>query len=319
MLGAPLIAEFVSGSTAPQAWLLPWVPLTFMGIYGVAALVIRDYAIRLRGGAVAVLVLGLAFGVVNEGMAAHSLFDPNWPGVGVLASYGRWEGVSWLWAEWIVVFHAVWSISFPIFLARQCWPEVRDVRFLSDRSLVMLAPVPIVVAIASSFAVGNLPLSLVQWAGLFLATLAFVLLATALAGRRLEDVLARFPSPPAWLAACAGFLFFVAGQVGTWQSPRLGPYPAVPFAVGIAVDLLFMGFVLLFHADPAGERARFAFVLGGIAFYVALSPVWEFFLDRIALFPIDVAVLAALVLLYRRRTSRPGPTRDSGPGAATGS
>src|SRR5208282_5814249 len=146
---APFLAELVSGSTPPQAWILPQVVLIFMAIYGLSALAIREFALRIKGGPATVFILGLAFGIVTEGMAAHSLFNPGWPDAGVLGSYGRWEGVNWLWTEWIVPFHAVWSISFPIFLTGRFWPDSRSVRFLSDRWLVGLAPVPVVVAVVT--------------------------------------------------------------------------------------------------------------------------------------------------------------------------
>lgn len=307
VLFAPFLAEFVTGSTAPQAWILPWVPLTFMAIYGVSAVLVREFAIRFRTGPAGVILLGLAFGVINEGMAAHSLFNPAWPGVGVLASYGRLGGVSWLWAEWIVPFHAVYSISFPVFLSREFWPEVRDTRFLTDRGAVLLAPVPVVVSIGTSFLVGAYPLSLVDWVGMF----AFVALMVFLAwrwGRWFGSVppAARWvPSPAA--AATVGVLFFVVGQVGTWDTPDLGPYPVVGMVVLLGFYLLVAVFARNLGPTAAGERARFAFVLGGIGFYVALSPFSEFLLGRFALFPIDVVVFAALVWLYRRRTAVAAP------------
>lgn len=303
VLGTPLFAELVSGSTPPVQWLVPWVPLAFMGLYGVAALVIRELAIRWKGGPWAVLLLGLAFGVVNEGMAAHSLFDPSWPGIAVLGSYGRWEGVNWLWAEWIVPFHAVWSISFPLFLARQLWPDLREDRLLSDRSLAVLVPVPMVAAVGLSFLLHAVPLSIFEWVGLFAATFFFAALARTLGPRwNARPPVGRRPSSPL-VAAGAGAGFFLVGDVGTWLTPDLGPVPAVGFAVLALVFLAFAYTAARFDRTPAGERARSAFVLGGVGFVVALSPIYEVFLGRAGLVPIDAAVLVALVVLYRRRSA----------------
>jgi hypothetical protein len=50
LLFAPFLAELVSSSTPPQAWILPPVLLAFVAIYGVSALVIRDLAVRVRPG-----------------------------------------------------------------------------------------------------------------------------------------------------------------------------------------------------------------------------------------------------------------------------
>src|SRR5208282_4874970 len=158
-------------------WILPQVVLIFMAIYGLSALAIREFALRIKGGPATVFILGLAFGIVTEGMAAHSLFNPGWPDAGVLGSYGRWEGVNWLWTEWIVPFHAVWSISFPIFLTGRFWPDSRSVRFLSDRWLVGLAPVPVVVAVVTGQVFAGYSLSWADWLGMGLALVVLVIVA----------------------------------------------------------------------------------------------------------------------------------------------
>jgi len=304
VLFAPFLAELVSGSTPPQAWILPPVVLVFMAIYGVAALVIREFSLRIQGGPATVLILGLAFGVVNEGMAAHSLFNPSWPDVGVLGSYGRWGGVNWLWAEWVVPFHAVWSISFPVFLVGQFWPEARSTRWLSDRWLAALSPVPVVVAAGSGFYVGEYPLTALAWAAMF-AVVAILVLAAWRIGPKLSRWRV-WPSatPSTGLGVAVAAAFFLGGQVGTWQTPRLGPYPEVGFGVLLALFVALAAAATTF--DPStvkGRKAAFAGVLTGIGFYTALSPLSEFVLGRVALVPIDVAVWIALYLLYRRRTS----------------
>ncbi len=312
---APFLAELVSGSTPPQAWILPPVVLVFALIYGVAALVIRELALRTGGGGATVLLLGLAFGVVNEGMAAHSLFDPAWPALGALGSYGRWAGVNWLWAEWIVPFHAVWSISFPIFLVNRWWPGSRTVRWTSDRWLFALTPVPIATAVVTSWVVGAYPLSGAEWLGLAVAVGAFGGLGLWLGPQlvRLRPLGGWVPGPR--LAATVAVLWFAAGQIGTWQTPRLGPYAEVGGALLLAVDLAAVVFVTSFDPGPDGERARFAFVLGGIGFYVALSPIAEFAGGRFALVPIDVVVLLLLLRLYVRRTRSGSDRSSAAPGA----
>ena len=312
MLLAPFLAELVSGSTAPQAWLLPPVPLVFMAVYGVGALVIREFALRVRGGPATVLVLGLAFGVVNEGMAAHSLFNPGWPSLGVLGTYGRWEGVNWLWTEWIVPFHAVWSISFPIFVVGELWPGSRSTRFLSDRWLVGLAPVPVLVAVVTGEIFAGYPLSAADWLGMGVAVALIVLVAWRWGPRigrwRLRS--SWRPTPGVGVAAVAAF--FVAGQIGTWQTPKLSPYPEVGF-VCLLLLFVFLGLIAeSFQGNPEGECTAFAGVLTGVAFFTLLSPISEFVLGRIALVPIDVSVWLALYVLYRRRCRElsQGPARE---------
>jgi hypothetical protein len=313
---APVFAEMLSGSTPPLAFLFPWVLGIFMMIYGVSALLIRELSVRWRTGPAGVILLGLAFGILNEGMAAHSLFNPNWPDLGALGGYGRWVGVNGLWTEWIVPFHAVWSMAFPIFLARQFWPEIADGPLVSTSYLYLLAAVPFAGAVLTTlFFIGyNPPLG--DWVGMVLAIGAL----GALSYRWAPAVRDWWPTPShsgsPRLAATLGVLFFVGGQIGTFATPRLGPYPEVGFFLLGLMYLAFGIWAASTRPGPEGDRTRFAFVLGGFGFYVALSPLADFGLGRVGLVPIDVAVLVFFVLLYRRRAFvRSGVPVPPGPGA----
>jgi hypothetical protein len=300
---APVFAEMLSGSTSPVAFLFPWVLGIFMMIYGVSALLIREASVRWKTGPVGVVLLGLAFGILNEGMAAHSLFNPNWPDLGALADYGRWMGVNWLWAEWIVPFHAIWSIGFPILLVRQFWPDLRDRPIVSRPTLYALLPVPFLGAAITTALFIRAPPTLVEWVGMFLALglLVGITYRFAPQWRRWKPLGTYVPTPR--LAVTIGFLLFVGGQIGTFATPRLGPYPEVGFALVGALLVAAGLWATSFGPDPAGERARFAYVIGGFAFYAALSPISEFAEGRWGLVPIDALALATFVWLYRRRSS----------------
>ncbi|MCD6244170.1 MAG: hypothetical protein J7J65_02910 [Candidatus Korarchaeota archaeon] len=53
-----------------------------------------------------------AYGIVEEGVMTRSFFCPTWPDLGILAEYGRWIGVNWVWAIQLTIFHAVFSIIY---------------------------------------------------------------------------------------------------------------------------------------------------------------------------------------------------------------
>lgn len=67
----------------------------------------------------------------------RSFFNPSWKDLGVLASYGRWLGVNWVWAEWLTIFHSIFSITIPIFLVELSYPEKRSQVWLSSRSRIL--------------------------------------------------------------------------------------------------------------------------------------------------------------------------------------
>lgn len=238
-------------------------------------------------------------------MAARSLFDPTWPALGALAHYGRYGGVNWLWAEWIVPFHAVYSISFPVFLSGQLWPATRSAPFLSNRWFAGLAPVPVAAAVIASEAVGAYPISAEAWAAMG-ATMAALIVAAVRLGPALSlwRPLGGYRPTPA-VAAAAAVLLFIGGQNGTWLTPRVSSVPAVGFLLVAFLYAVAGLFATSLGAAGDPPAPRFAFVLGGIGYYVALSPISEFALGRVGLVPIDLTVLALLIRLYRRRAADP--------------
>lgn len=131
---SPLIGEGLSGSTPPLNFLNPGVLFLLGSIYGSGALLVRDYARRWNKGWRSILILGAAYGIIEEGIMTRSFFNPNWPVLGSLSTYGRWLGVNWVWSEWLTIFHAIFSITIPIFLVELTYPRTKTQVWLSTRS-----------------------------------------------------------------------------------------------------------------------------------------------------------------------------------------
>ena len=134
---APMV-EYLSGSTR-LSWLV-LNPLLFfaflaqnLGSYGLAVLLIREAQVRWGKGWATVLLLGAAYGIVNEGIGAATLFNPNDSAtLGIVATYGHWVGVNWVWAtELVLIIHPVFSVSLPILLLGLALPETRGRTILS--------------------------------------------------------------------------------------------------------------------------------------------------------------------------------------------
>jgi len=67
----------------------------------------------------------------------RSFFNPAWKDLGVLATYGRWLGTNWVWAEWLAIYHAIFSITIPIFLVELTYPQSKTRIWLSSRTRVL--------------------------------------------------------------------------------------------------------------------------------------------------------------------------------------
>ncbi|HEY3501336.1 MAG TPA: hypothetical protein VGN37_00965 [Actinocatenispora sp.] len=113
VLLAPFVGEFLLGNV-PVRGLVAFPFLALM--YGAGALFVRELARRTGRGWPTILALGLAYGVVEEGLGDMSLFDPNFVGLHLLDA-GKLFGVGWTWWFYVLTLHTVWSIGSSIGLA----------------------------------------------------------------------------------------------------------------------------------------------------------------------------------------------------------
>ena len=120
---SPICGELLSGSQPPLEFFRPLNLIFITAFYGSGALLVRELTRRWGKGWPTLLTLGAAYGIVEEGLAAKSFFDPAWMDLGALGVYGRWVGVNWVWAALLTIFHAVFSISIPVLLTELAFPE----------------------------------------------------------------------------------------------------------------------------------------------------------------------------------------------------
>ena len=134
---SPIIGEVLSGSTPPLAFINPTVFIFLGSLYGSGALLVRDYARRWNKGWRSILILGAAYGIIEEGILVRSFFSPTWKDLGALATYGRWLGVNWVWAEWLTIYHAIFNITIPIFLVELCYPKSKGQIWLTKNLRIL--------------------------------------------------------------------------------------------------------------------------------------------------------------------------------------
>jgi len=138
---SPGIPEYLSGSSALNEIVLN--PASFfiflaanLGLYGPGVLLIREAKVRWQKGWATVLLLGAAYGILEEGIALSTLFNPLAGPVGKLGVYGHWAGVNWIWTVTILSVHMIFSISLPILLLGLALPETRGKSLLVTRRAI---------------------------------------------------------------------------------------------------------------------------------------------------------------------------------------
>jgi hypothetical protein len=140
LLLTPGIPEYLSASS--QITLLVLNPVLFflflganIGLYGSGVILIREAMIRWKKGWASVFLLGVAYGIVEEGLALWTLFNPLAQPVGNLGFYGHWLGVNWVWTVGLLIFHSVYSIGLPIFLFGLIFPELKSKSLVSMKGV----------------------------------------------------------------------------------------------------------------------------------------------------------------------------------------
>jgi hypothetical protein len=140
---APLVSEVLFGATTLSrvGALLPIVPL-----YGGGVVLIRELARRRGSGWGRIVLLGAAYAIVEEGLAIQSLFNPDLFNAGALG--GRWLGVNWVWSEWTIGYHIMYSIAIPILLAELLFPARRAEPWLGRAGVAVAGVVYAIGALA---------------------------------------------------------------------------------------------------------------------------------------------------------------------------
>jgi hypothetical protein len=128
----PVIAELTLGNPPlSQIWLmLLWIP-----IYGAGTVLIRELVRRRGGGWPSILLLGLAYGIVEEGLVLQALSSPSMYGVAGWAP--RVLGLNSAYTELNLPYHAVFSVALPILLGDLLFPAMRDRPYLKRTGLVV--------------------------------------------------------------------------------------------------------------------------------------------------------------------------------------
>ncbi len=130
---APAIAEMLTGSTPPLMWNNVGGIILTTGLYGSGAILAREL-IRRRGlGWSNLALLGAAYGVLEEGIAVQSWFNPNW---GDPPDHSRLFEVNWTLALVFTTIHVTLSIMSSVVIAEALFPQQAERPWLGRKGLV---------------------------------------------------------------------------------------------------------------------------------------------------------------------------------------
>ncbi len=268
-----------------------------LGLYGSGVILIREAKIRWNKGWASVFLLGAAYGIVEEGLALRTLFNPNSSVVGNLGVYGHWLGVNWVWTIGLLIFHAVFSIGLPIFIFGLAFPELKSKSLVSTKGLGAC-----ILALASDSIL--LSLFVNYWpaeiAGLLIVSSIVVILLVVAAKRLPSNFLRTNRTEPRWRPRTfflIGSVFFIIPVLAGAIAASANLFPPVIMIFDVVAALWLLRVVYRSMGTRVNQIHQVAFAFGLIA------PVAIFGLLASASFPL-VIINDVFVILFSNRMWR---------------
>jgi hypothetical protein len=278
---APLVAEFLLGNLPIK--LLPAL-VVLAPLYGGGALLIREVVRRTGRGWPSILLLGMAYGLVEEAFTTQSLFNPNYLrlNLGLLTpAYIPSLGIGAWWTLWMLMVHSIWSISTPIALIEACVSDRARTPWLGRVGLGVVAVLFLFGVVATTlmgYRQDHFMASPAQFAGAAIVIVLLIVLAFRVPAERRHAADRIAPSP--WILGLVSLAFASAAML----VPKEWGWGAVAALLALILGMLLpveawarKGTMLMTHQLALGAGA-------------ALAYGWHAFLQHPAVGGLDVSV-----------------------------
>lgn len=306
------IPEFLTGSTPVLAIFVNPISLLFLlGLYGCGAVVIREVAVRWRKGWPSVLLLGGAYGILEEGFGTKTFFMSPSSAAGDLATFGHALGVSWVWVVFISAFHAVFSIALPILLVGLIFPTTRGTPFVRDRTLLTLF-VAFLATVSAMFVLFDPSATPSLGVLAFFGAIVGVLVVLARTAPSTVPARSNRLRSTTFVGVVGGL--YVWGTFGVyWLLPRITDVPALVVGAGVALAAL-TGLLVVREVQFGSPLHRLALASGLLSFLLVFSVVVELTGDVLALLATAAVIYVLYWIRHQLRTAEIRPP----PGALVG-
>jgi hypothetical protein len=279
LISPAVFGEVLSTSAPPLSFVEPVTFVLLVLLYGCGALLIRELRVRWRLGW-GVLLLAVAYGILEEGVIVQSFFNPGWEDLEMLSAYGMFLGVQWPWTLMLIAFHAVISILAPLATADLIWPDYKETPLLKTKGLTLaIAGIGLMsaVSIPGFRRMPNMAQTLPGW-GIVIGAAAIVVLLVVFAKRSasISPPISpgRTPRPAGVFAAA--FLFQALNVIIPFAFADEG----VPAGVTILLQVILLSVALVYAMRKlpfslATERIRWAAIFGSLGFWMIVATVTE--------------------------------------------
>jgi hypothetical protein len=263
---APIVAEFLLADFTIRQ--LP-VLLALLPMYGGGALLVREVTRRTGRGWPTILLLGLAYALIEETFLTQSLFNPDYVHKRLL-DYGYLPalGTSLNWSLFVLSIHVVWSVATPILIAeglaggRRATPWLKSVGLTVTAALYLAGSA---MTAAFSWKASPFVASPTQFA--VSAVLVLLAIVTAFAA------FGRTHAAPAWSATASAPSLAIVGvstlvlasaylaSEGYARSHGIGP--ALPLLFRLACEVMALALLARWARDGGWTHRHYLAVAAG--------------------------------------------------------
>ena len=270
LLLTPGIPEYLSASSNLTALVIA-PPLFFLflganvGLYGTGVILIREAKVRWRKGWASVFLLGVAYGIVEEGIDLWTLFYSKAAPVGNLGYYGHWMGVNWVWTVGLLIFHSVFSIGLPIFLFGLVFPDLKSKSLVSGGKLaatfmcLFLDSIFLFLFVSAIYAGYN------PGGDLIVLSLIAVAILVVTAKKLPGDFLKINAGPPRlspFKSAFLGAVLFPATLLMGGLAAAANAPPIIPFVLDLILAMLILTTTFKLMGSMNNQEQKTAFAIG---------------------------------------------------------
>lgn len=309
MLITPGIPEYLTGSSKLDS--IIYQPSFFfiglllnLSLYTTGALLIREFSIKFNKGWFSTLILGIAYGIIEEGIAVHTFLLTSGNPVGSLGMYGRYAGIDSIWALFISSFHSIFSIGLPLLLLSTAYPKYSKESLLEKNGKIAVISIFLIDVIAANLFVERISGRPVPTIGEYTVMTVLVIVLVIIA----------YVAPTNWLA-CKGIpgrgvkklyllgltvfpLYLIYSFLPSLHS-FADSVPPILEALAYIFESIVIARIIAHYVPKENNREhKFALALG------LISPllIWAGIMQLIgATELISIVILIAAILLYRLR------------------
>ncbi len=272
LLLSPITGEVLSASSPPLAFFNPLPFFLMVGLYGCGALLVREYARRWGRGWISIVLLGAAYGIIEEGLTAKSFFDPAWMDLGILGVYGRWLEVNWVWSQGLTIYHTIVSITVPIILVQLTFPSVAGSRWLGRKAFLAAHAWFLAVVVIGFLLLSGFYPNILQVMGCIIAVAIVAYVAKNRPPMIGRAIAAASPRRLYFLSLLMMVTFF---PIIYWIGPYVVPAPLLLFMMGMAASAFFAWAYGRWGGRSISDYQLLAVAGGVLTPWIILTPLQE--------------------------------------------